>query len=1477
MKQNYFLGLKVLIITMLSVMHANAQGSLTTANTQFVPSVFMPTPQQASLAKVSEIPVDITTGRMDFKIPIYEIKEKGLSLPISLSYNYSGLLLEENAGWAGTGWTFNIGGSIVHSVNGLNDEYHEGDKHGVDAYLFNKPPFDGNHSEYPYIINEVSFLEGIAGATRDGLPDKYIINIGNINCTFYIDKDGNAIFTKNEPYKLSGTTTAGFTLTDDKGIKYKFDKMAMSHFDAPKNADLSVAEAATNYDYISSYLITEITFPDSNNTITFQYEDSNIYYQDFMLNQSLVLSYNTSAFTTIYKNPTLISTYNSYLKKIITSKETIEVSYNNSPTGLAVIDNLIIKENNNVVKNYDLDYSDWFGRRINLLGISYNGQMLNQMEYDMSTPYPIPGGPNIQNDNYLKKDLWGYYNSSYIPPTNSSYNPPNGSPVALEYTNSPYNNPTLKPNYNSTKIGALTKITYATKGYSVIDYEPNKVHMTRESYNLPYDPDIFTVGGDNAQTSPYQDLDNIDKIITITIPCKAVLTYDLSNNIGIPLDETYTNGTVKFYKEGSSSSPIFIKSQNWNDELQWIPSQLNFHGNEIITDLESGTYHLQASSIKGTKASISLVTNTLPEELDQTVGGLRIKQIKNCDFNGTCITDTYSYSASNNYSSGVSLTDIQFSAGSYHLDNMCTGVNATFNYYNYGSVYPLSPYRGSPVLYGVVTKTVKDDSGNAKGKEVFYSLTDYPVDNLNPEQAILRNGVLIKKNTIDQSNKLLEQTVNVYDYSVNPDVNKKVYGITTKLREDYFSTSGIGCIHTAHNHNSFLTFVISHSSNNYKIKTETTTQYFNNESLVNSSSYNYNESTGLTKSQSTINSKGEVLETKYYYPQDSEMSGEPFKNELVAANMIGIPLDTQSHNSGIKLSEQKTDYIKTADNLLLPKYIYANKGTAIIDKINDKKITFNQYDDKGNILQYTPESGTPVSIIWGYNKTQPIAKIENGTYDQIAGYVSNLQTLSNGDHDNCVSNECTEQIFRNALNTLRSSFPQSMVTTYTYNPLIGVTSVTDPKGNISYYEYDSFGRLKFVKDKDLNVLQKYCYNYKGQLTDCSDNSSTTVISYKSIARSGSFTKNNCTSGTASSVTYTQAQGAVISTISQADADANGLVKFNTDGQANANTNGTCTFSSIAKSGSFTKSNCTAGAGSSVTYTQAQGAVTSTISQADADANGLTKFNTDGQANANTNGTCIFSSVAQYGGFMKNNCTSGVGSLVDYSQAAGAVTSTISQSDADAKGLTKFNTDGQANANTNGICDTIPAKPTGLTFTSATATSLNFSWSAVVGATSYKIYKNGAATGITSATNTCSLSGLTASTAYSIQVMAVNASGNSVLSTAVSMSTIAAPVSNSCSLNFSRVSGTSTLYKNGSGYLTRSISGTSSGTLTTGDTFYVVVSATTTYYKGITITSSVRGILYNYAMSKTGSAVTSPTFTKTGSEVITIDCITDTML
>jgi len=164
-----------------------------------------------------------------------------------------------------------------------------------------------------------------------------------------------------------------------------------------------------------------------------------------------------------------------------------------------------------------------------------------------------------------------------------------------------------------------------------------------------------------------------------------------------------------------------------------------------------------------------------------------------------------------------------------------------------------------------------------------------------------------------------------------------------------------------------------------KLKSKTTKSYFKEGIVEESESYFYNKtptSLQLT-SQTTTNSKGEVIETKYLYPQDQEMASEPFVKELIAANRIGTPLNTQTYRGQTKVAEQKTVYDKSiaTSNLLLPAYILENKGTAALNAAIDKKISYDLYDDTGNLLQYTQEGATPVSIVWGYDKTLPVVKI----------------------------------------------------------------------------------------------------------------------------------------------------------------------------------------------------------------------------------------------------------------------------------------------------------------------------------------------------------------------------------------------------------------------------------------------------------------------------------------------------------------------
>jgi len=1243
---------------------------------QYIPNITVASPQAASLSKVGEIPIDLSTGRMNYTIPIFEIKEGSFTMPINLSYNYSGLLLDETPGYAGVGWTFNIGGSILHNINGLDDYGHESDKESIYNYINKLPPFDDYLS--PEGLTRINhFAEFVANGIFDGEPDKYSVNAGNLNCSFYLDKDNNAIFLKNENYKVSGYSHSGFTVTDDKGIRYIFNK-ALNN---------SRSSANNSSDYISSFLLTEINFPYSTNKILFEYDAVDSSYNDKSITQTLTQNSSKVGIVQsfeINKNISYTNIGTNKLKKITTNSYTIELQYSSNPTesAIAVISNLSVKDKfQKPVKSYEFTYSGWVGRRTNLLNVKYNGSVTNEMEYDMSSPYPLLE----EERDYARKDLWGYYNKV-------------GTPATVSGLITPNNNPTLKPSFSDTKIGALTKITYQTKGYSLIDYEPNIINTTASTYNFPYESDGIIAGGANATTMAINEQNIAQDTFTITnVPAKVKINYSFTNHSQIAPTDYRIGNEISISKDGAV---IFSKKQDWLWELRWIPTDLIISKQEEITITTPGTYSVKAFSVLGASSAIMVsVVESLPS-FNQRVGGIRVKQTKNCDFNGECITTNYNYSASDETSTGVMLQRPEFYSG-YHIQDNSLCIPSIYvrqDFYNYTSIYPLSNFRGSPVLY---KKVEKADFGRDENDQVinngktFFSYYGEPVSNsILDLESYFVIGLLGTKEVKDKSDTSVLKEDNNYVISIIPNTTKFLYFLSSKMvreKRAQFSggpASGSGC--ALQYPRPLLDFQVAsfkYQSKNYILQKQENTNYFHGNSLKQTTIYDYNADTGFLKSKVTNNSENETIETKFYYPKDPEMVSEPFRNELIAKNMIGMPLVVQNYN-GVKLSEQKTEYTQdtSTSNFLLPKYVYISKGTAPIDNSIDKKITYDKYDDKGNVLQYSIESGTPVSIIWGYSKTQPIAKVENATYDQISNYVANLQSLSDSDSDNCMSASCTEELLRIELKRFQDAFPNAFISTYTYNPLVGVTSLTDPKGITSYYEYDSFGRLKFVKDKNLNVLQKYCYNYKGQQVDCSDNSSTSVILYKSAARSGSFTRNNCDlGGAASSVIYNQGVGAFTSSISQAEADALGGDKFNTDGQAYANANATCTFSSVAKSGWFVRNNCAAGGTpGGVTYTVPAGRY-SDVSQAGADAQAQNDVNNNGQAYANANTTCTFYNIAKSGWFTRNNCAAvGTPGGVTYTVPAGRY-SDNSQEGADAQAQTEVNNNGQAYANANATC------------------------------------------------------------------------------------------------------------------------------------------------------------------------------------------------
>ncbi|MBQ0996204.1 chitinase [Streptomyces sp. RK62] len=81
----------------------------------------------------------------------------------------------------------------------------------------------------------------------------------------------------------------------------------------------------------------------------------------------------------------------------------------------------------------------------------------------------------------------------------------------------------------------------------------------------------------------------------------------------------------------------------------------------------------------------------------------------------------------------------------------------------------------------------------------------------------------------------------------------------------------------------------------------------------------------------------------------------------------------------------------------------------------------------------------------------------------------------------------------------------------------------------------------------------------------------------------------------------------------------------------------------------------------------------------------------------------------------------------------------------------------------------PAPPTGLTTGSVTSTSVALSWSAVPGATSYAVYRDGAKVRTVNGTS-ATITGLSPATAYAFQVTALNEAGESARSATVTATT-----------------------------------------------------------------------------------------------------------
>ncbi|AZB16460.1 hypothetical protein EG352_01030 [Chryseobacterium indologenes] len=368
--------------------------------------------------------------------------------------------------------------------------------------------------------------------------------------------------------------------------------------------------------------------------------------------------------------------------------------------------------------------------------------------------------------------------------------------------------------------------------------------------------------------------------------------------------------------------------------------------------------------------------------------------------------------------------------------------------------------KANPVF---IYKNVKVSQGNNIGYTKYYFIAPdtYPYQENNkfwPNYNITRGGLINKKEVYNSLNKKLSEEI--FDYTIEEFDAPKYWVVpSSNVKNFLIKTSWI-------KNNTII-------SKNYFDSALSETK---KEILRNTFNYRFDF-------ERSTSSDGSILETKYNYAYQKG-------NQLmISKNMVGILLETVTSktigNATKTISKVETVYppaIPTSQtgNLVLPLSVRSfNIQNPTDSNSATTDITYDQYDTKGNLQQYTTKDGISTVIIWGYNQTQPIAKIENVKLADIGqSFITDIVNASNTDASAGTNNDETNLL--NAFNTFRGQLSGYKITTYSYDPLIGVRSITPPSGIREVYVYDAANRLKEIRENSQsgNLLKEFKYNYK---------------------------------------------------------------------------------------------------------------------------------------------------------------------------------------------------------------------------------------------------------------------------------------------------------------------------------------------------------------------------------------------------------------
>lgn len=1071
-----------------------------------ITNITSPPSQEAyKLGTFGSLPVGLVTGTPNISVPLTSVSLGQIQIPFSLNYSTSGIKVNELEGYVGLGWQLVGGGVITRTVQDMVDE--DGNYHFADFNI--KQKLEQGDLQAYHFINYIQTL-GV-----DSEPDIYNFQFLGRSGSFIFDAQQKIIQLDQSNLKIERKGAPGvgyfYEITDENGNIFEFQETEIS--------STSKGGASPK---VSSWFLSKITEASSKQDLIFMYDDNNYSY-DSTEQQSLSFfspllfqgfgqgAYPGLPVATMSHPVIMVNTLKSKVLKQIIIPNRIKVSfiYSEHITRAPVIlDNILVTDfEGHTIDDVELSYTTTINNRVFLDHVENTTKKQKySFQYNDSSLFPARLS--------RAQDLYGYYNGIT---TNTNLIPNQYANLHSFYIGDKYNSlAERKPNILFNKIGLLNKVLYPTKGFSEINYEGNNEKI--ESI----DKQVFVANSQSFNLGNFKYLKDNDGNITNT----SMLTLNNPWSYSIITDkklyfqahtEKFDNcpdgnglppngfrGTLKILRNGSQFDQISINTTLAVTEKLLPAGNYTFYIDSVNNPCTEIFVNI------GDQPLVPAHYQLIPQSNVTTSIGSRVASIVDKDSDGVEMSSKYY-----KYDEFFNLYPLEFR--SYTADLKMVEITPYLNTsiiinsndqnsftvpspnYLYRKVevshggsnfqkggethfFNIYPNSESSSILGFKNNDSKMHSYtswiNTKESEtVYFDSARKPVKKINyryGERSSFNKSFygIVAHESFPRVTNTIEQTSTVMTCYRDPRPNSSPWPGCESM-PDGTVVGYLGALYNVE----MLQYEIG--SFNKFLESQITTDYLYGIPMKTETDYFYNNPSHFQLTdQKTIFPDGSSQLTNYKYAHEKP------NQKMIDANMVGIPLITETTRTADVVTKtiSKTETIYPSSlpdtqtgNLLLPK---SSSSLDLLTGGMSIDVTYNQYDSKGNLLQYTARSGVTTAIVWGYKNTQPIAKIEGATYSQVSGTASAIISASDSDASAGINND--ESSLLNLMKAFREAFPNYQVTTYTYDPLVGVRSITTPNGIRQVYIYDTANRLKEVRENSQtgNLLKEYLYNYQ---------------------------------------------------------------------------------------------------------------------------------------------------------------------------------------------------------------------------------------------------------------------------------------------------------------------------------------------------------------------------------------------------------------